>query len=50
VKGYYGVVIGKGKQAAKTEIEKLKLNELTCRQALFEVARMYLNNEENLFS
>jgi len=38
--GYYGVAIGKGKQAAKTEIEKLKLNELTCRQALVELAKI----------
>lgn len=40
--GYFGVAIGKGRQAAKTEIEKLKLTELTCREAVFEIARMYL--------
>eukprot|EP00163_Fabomonas_tropica_P002632 TRINITY_DN1203_c0_g1_i1.p2 TRINITY_DN1203_c0_g1~~TRINITY_DN1203_c0_g1_i1.p2 ORF type:complete len:137 (-),score=49.97 TRINITY_DN1203_c0_g1_i1:85-495(-) len=38
--GYYGIAIGKGKQAAKTEVEKLKLDELTCKDALFEVAKI----------
>lgn len=32
--------MGKGKQAAKTEIEKLKLEELSCRRGVVEVARM----------
>ena len=31
--------IGKGKQPAKVEIEKLKLGELTCREVLKDVAR-----------
>ncbi len=39
-KGYYGTAVGKAKQAAKGEIEKLKLSELTARQAVFEVAKM----------
>ncbi|KAJ3371397.1 hypothetical protein GGF31_003321 [Allomyces arbusculus] len=38
--GYRGVAIGKGKQVAKTEIEKLKLDELTCREAVKEAARI----------
>jgi len=38
--GYFGVAIGKGRQAAKTEIEKLKLTELTAREAVYEVARI----------
>eukprot|EP01110_Echinostelium_bisporum_P001431 TRINITY_DN13417_c0_g1_i1.p1 TRINITY_DN13417_c0_g1~~TRINITY_DN13417_c0_g1_i1.p1 ORF type:complete len:249 (+),score=56.38 TRINITY_DN13417_c0_g1_i1:37-783(+) len=38
--GYFGVAIGKGRQAAKTELEKLKLNELTCKEAAYEVARI----------
>jgi len=38
--GYFGCAAGKGKQAAKTEIEKLKLSEMTCRQAVVEVARI----------
>jgi len=38
--GYFGCTSGKGNQAAKTEIEKLKLNQLTCKQDLVEVARI----------
>ncbi|RVW15789.1 Proteasome subunit alpha type-3 [Vitis vinifera] len=37
---YFGAAIGKGRQAAKTEIEKLKLSELSCRQGVIEVAKM----------
>jgi hypothetical protein len=39
-KGYHGAAIGKGRQLAKTELEKLKLSELTTREAVFEAARM----------
>lgn len=42
--GYYGTAIGKAKQAAKTEIEKLKLDEMTAREAVKQVARMYESN------
>lgn len=38
--GYRGVAIGKGRQLAKTEIEKLKLDELTAEEALVEAARI----------
>ncbi|KAG1338278.1 putative Proteasome subunit alpha type-3 [Cocos nucifera] len=37
---YFGAAIGKGRQAAKTEIEKLKLSELTCREGVIEVAKI----------
>jgi len=37
---YFGCAIGKGKQAAKVEIEKLKLGEMTCKDVLKEVARI----------
>ena len=37
---YFGAAVGKGRQAAKTEIERLKLGELTCRQGVMEVAKM----------
>jgi 20S proteasome subunit alpha 7 len=37
---YFGTAVGKGRQAAKTEIERLKLGELTCRQGVLEVAKM----------
>jgi 20S proteasome subunit alpha 7 len=36
---YYGCAIGKGKQPAKVELEKLKLSELTCREVLKDLAR-----------
>ncbi|RUS23847.1 nucleophile aminohydrolase, partial [Jimgerdemannia flammicorona] len=38
--GYHGCAVGKGKQVAKTEIEKLKLSEMTVREAVKEAARM----------
>ncbi|TPX33162.1 hypothetical protein SmJEL517_g03836 [Synchytrium microbalum] len=38
--GYYGAAVGKGKQVAKTEIEKLKLSEMTVREAVKEAARI----------
>lgn len=38
--GYYGCAVGKGKQIAKAEIEKLKLNELSSREAVKEIARI----------
>eukprot|EP00249_Psilotum_nudum_P005537 c18979_g1_i1 orf=343-924(+) len=34
---YFGAAIGKGRQAAKTEIEKLKLSEMTCREGVIAV-------------
>ena len=38
--GYNGAAVGKGRQLAKTELEKLKFSELTTRQAAIEAARM----------
>lgn len=38
--GYFGCAIGKGKQNAKTEIEKLKLSEMTVADAVKEAARI----------
>ena len=40
--GYHGAAVGKGRQLAKTEIEKLKLTELSTREAVMEAARMYV--------
>jgi len=37
---FFGAALGKGRQGAKTEIEKLDLSTLTCRAALKEVARI----------
>jgi 20S proteasome alpha/beta subunit len=39
--GYNGCAVGKGKQVAKTEIEKLDLANMTARQAIKEAAKMY---------
>ncbi|KAJ3126024.1 hypothetical protein HK098_007962 [Nowakowskiella sp. JEL0407] len=38
--GYYGTAIGKGKQVAKTELEKLKLSELSVEEAVKHAARI----------
>ncbi|KAJ3149499.1 hypothetical protein HDU86_006903 [Geranomyces michiganensis] len=38
--GFYGCAIGKGRQVAKTEIEKLKLSEMTCREVVKDAARI----------
>jgi len=37
---YFGTAVGKARQAAKGEIEKLKLSELTAKQAVNEVAKI----------
>merc|ERR1711988_1120979 len=37
---YFATAIGKAKQAAKTELEKLSLEELSARDALFEVSKI----------
>jgi hypothetical protein len=41
---YFGAAIGKGRQAAKTAIEKLKLSEMTCREGIIAVAKMYVTS------
>lgn len=37
---YFGTAVGKGRQAAKTEIERLKLDEITCEEGVGELAKM----------
>ncbi|KAG0577619.1 hypothetical protein M758_5G160900 [Ceratodon purpureus] len=37
---YFGAAVGKGRQAAKTEIEKLNLTDMTCRQGVIAVAKI----------
>ncbi|KAG0692760.1 Proteasome subunit alpha type-3 [Chionoecetes opilio] len=45
--GYWGCAIGKAKQNAKTEIEKLKLKDMTCRELVKESAKIiYLVHDE----
>ncbi|TFK43371.1 20S proteasome subunit [Crucibulum laeve] len=45
--GYNGAAVGKGRQLAKTELEKLKLSELSTREAVIEAARIiYLVHDD----
>ncbi|KAF8528786.1 20S proteasome subunit [Hysterangium stoloniferum] len=45
--GYNGAAVGKGRQLAKTELEKLKLSEMTTREAVMEAARIiYLVHDD----
>jgi len=42
LQGYYACASGKAKQAAKTEMEKLKnLSDMTCAELIKEAAKMY---------
>lgn len=43
VQGYRGAAVGKGRQLAKTELEKLKFSEMTMKEAVTEAARMYVH-------
>ncbi|KAJ1930198.1 putative proteasome subunit alpha type-7 [Tieghemiomyces parasiticus] len=38
--GYHACAVGKGKSVARTELEKLKLSEMTARQAIKEATRI----------
>ncbi|XP_060531029.1 proteasome subunit alpha type-3 [Cylas formicarius] len=45
--GYHGCATGKAKQSAKTEIEKLKLGTMTCKEIVKEAAKIiYLVHDE----
>ncbi|XP_057315783.1 proteasome subunit alpha type-3-like [Hydractinia symbiolongicarpus] len=45
--GYHGCAVGKAKQNAKTEIEKLKLENMTCKEAVKEVSKIvYIVHDE----
>ena len=43
---YRGMAIGKGRQAAKNEVEKLKLGELTCAEGVKEAARIIVTTHD----
>ncbi|KAI6047306.1 proteasome subunit alpha type-3 [Pisolithus marmoratus] len=46
--GYHGAAVGKGRQLAKTELEKLRLSELSMREAVTEAARIiYIVHDDN---
>lgn len=38
--GYYACAVGKGREQAKTELEKLKLSEMTAREAVNAIAKI----------
>ena len=40
IHSYYGCALGKAKQTAKTEMEKLKLANMTCRELVKEAAKI----------
>jgi 20S proteasome subunit alpha 7 len=40
-KGYHACAVGRGKQNSKAELEKLKPQEMTCVEAVKEIAKMY---------
>lgn len=45
--GYFGCAIGKAKQAAKTEIEKIKFRDMSCRDLIKEAAKViYVVHDE----
>jgi len=45
--GYWGCAAGKAKSAAKTELEKLKMSELTCEELIKEAAKIiYMVHDE----
>ncbi|KAK9914969.1 hypothetical protein WJX75_003096 [Coccomyxa subellipsoidea] len=48
---FFGTAVGKGRQAAKTEIERLKLGEISCEQGVVEVAKILysVHDEEKPF-
>jgi len=37
---YHGTAVGKARQAVKNELEKMKLGQLTCKEAVVEAAKM----------
>ncbi|CAH1792259.1 unnamed protein product [Owenia fusiformis] len=45
--GYWGCAIGKAKQNGKTEIEKIKMKDMTCRELIKEAAKIiYVVHDE----
>lgn len=46
--GYYGCAVGKAKQSAKTEIEKLKLSDMTARQLASEASKIIYQVHDEL--
>jgi 20S proteasome subunit alpha 7 len=43
---YYGIAVGKGRQGIKTELERLNLGELTCREALKIICKCLIKQRD----
>jgi 20S proteasome subunit alpha 7 len=43
---YFGAAVGKGRQQARTEIERLKLSEMSCREGVKELAKIIFRVHE----
>ena len=43
---YYGIAVGKGRQGIKTELERLNLGQLTCREALKTVCKCLIKQRD----
>ena len=44
--GHYAAAVGKNKNAAKSALEKLDLNALSAREAVFEVAKILYSQHD----
>jgi len=44
---YYGIAVGKGRQGIKTELERLKLDRMTCREALKTVCKCLIKQRDD---
>jgi len=44
---YYGIAVGKGRQGIKTELERLKLGNLSCREALKIVCKCLIKQRDD---
>lgn len=44
---FYGTAVGKHRQGAKTEIEKLDLDSMTCREAVQRIVKMFMANRDD---
>mmetsp|Transcript_18077 Transcript_18077/g.37268 ORF Transcript_18077/g.37268 Transcript_18077/m.37268 type:complete len:256 (-) Transcript_18077:1106-1873(-) len=44
---YYGIAVGKGRQGIKTELERLKLGNMTCREALKTVCKCLIKQRDD---
>lgn len=48
VQGYHGCAIGKAKQNAKTEIEKIKMKDMSIKDLVKEAAKMQVSSSHGV--